>query len=71
MRSLATDFKAVANVKISTTSTVVIGWWVTMTFVSDLGSWVTMKICICVPCLTLGAGNKDFAPNPAVHTQVH
>lgn len=34
-RSLAVDLKAVANVKISTASTVVIGWWVTVTFVPE------------------------------------
>lgn len=46
-------------------------WWLTVTFVSDLGSRMTMKMCISVLCLTLEVGNRDFAPNLAVHTQVH
>lgn len=32
-RSLAVDLKAVANVKTSRVSTVVIGWWITVAFV--------------------------------------
>lgn len=68
MRSFAVDFKALANDKISTTSAVVVA---DVTFVSDLGSWVSMKMCISGLCLTLGAGNRDFAPNVVVHTQVH